>query len=60
MTTCNYCERRETRSNKFPMAYTCNQCKNDRANYINTEIDYDDEIITYIDANTLILTVILN
>ena len=51
MTICNYCERRETRSNIFPMPFTCNQCKNDRANYINTEIDYDDDIITYIDAN---------
>ena len=48
MTICNYCERRETRSNKFPLPFTCNQCINQETNYDNNE---DDDIITYIDSN---------
>ena len=48
MTICNYCERRETRSNKFPLPFTCIQCLNQETNYANNE---DDDIITYIDGN---------
>ena len=48
MTICNYCERRETRSSKFPLPFTCNQCINQETNYSNNE---DDDIITYIDGN---------
>ena len=49
MTICNYCEKRESRSNQFPMPFTCNQCINDHTNYANNNDDAD--IITYIDTN---------
>ena len=48
MTICNYCEKRESRSNQFPMPFTCNQCINVHTNYANNN---DPDIITYIDSN---------
>ena len=48
MTICNYCEKRESRSNQFPMPFTCNQCINVHTNYANNN---DSDIITYIDSN---------